>query len=202
MFLRRSATEKALTLQIEAPAHYRDSAYLFLARKEGEQMFIYLSATGRVRQISGASMDGSFFGSAFRYSDLRKALGMMSSAQPQRLADRHYDGGPVAQLLLKDGGGGGEDAEPVLSTLLVEPERCVPLNLRVEQDGTLLREFVGARADITADEDRWYLAKGSMQDREQGAETVVRLGELRGFGDIPSSLFHRSSFHHAVFTRK
>lgn len=201
MFLRQAAGERAMTLQIEAPSHYRDSAFLFVERDGTEQMYIYLSATGRVRQISGASMDGAFFGSAFRYSDLRKAVGLMGAAQPQRLPDQTYQDGPAATLRLATTETAG-GLPPPLSTLLVEPERCVPLYLRVERDATLLREFIGARSDLASDQGRWYLAKGQMIDHERSVSTEVQLGELRGFESIPGSLFSRSSFYQAVFNKK
>lgn len=202
LFLQQDAAEKALTLQIEGPSHYRGAAYLFLERDGNEQMFIYLPATGRVRQISGASTDGAFFGSAFRYSDIRRAMGVMSEALLNRAEDRRYDGGPVAALLLEAPAAVPTGGAPTISTLLVETERCVPLHLRVERQGTLLREFDGKRADLVEDKGRWHLAKGRMIDHERSAQTDVRLGELRGFEEIPRGLFHRSSFYRAVFTQK
>lgn len=200
LFLQRLPEESALTMQIESPSYYRGSAYLFIERAGKEQMFIYLPATGRVRQISGTSKDSAFFGSAFRYSDLRKAVGMMSEAAPERLADDLYDGGPVARLLLEQAAA-TVDGLPVRSTLQVETDRCVPLHLRVEREDTLLREFAGLRADITEDEGRWYLSKGTMIDHEQAIRTEVHLGQLRGFAEIPRSVFNRSSFYHAIFAK-
>jgi hypothetical protein len=203
LFVQQDPTEKALTLQIEAPSHYRGSAYLFLERDGKEQMFIYLPATGRVRQISGGSMDGAFFGSAFRYSDIRQAMGLMTETRLNRGADQRYDEGPVATLVLQPSeAAAAEGRPPPLSTLLVETEHCVPLHLRVERAGQLLREFAGKRADLIEDQGRWHLAKGQMVDHERGARTDVRLGELRGFESIPRAVFHRSSFYFAVFTKK
>lgn len=202
LFIQRQTDARALTLQIESPSHYRGSAYLYQARDGREDMFIYLPATGRVRQISGSSMDGAFFGSAFRYADLRRATGVLSGAVSRRGEDQTYDNGPVAVVTFDTAADTAEAALPTSGSLLVDPERCVPLYVRVEREQTLLREFIGKRADLVADEGRWYLAKGTMIDHERSVTTDIRLGELRGFETIPSSVFHRSSFHHAVFTKK
>ena len=80
LYMHGNDERRALTLQIDQPSHLDGSAFLFLERKQGEQMFVYLSAMNRVRQINGAAMDGQFFGSALRYSDIRQAFGMVGGS--------------------------------------------------------------------------------------------------------------------------
>ena len=200
LYMHGNDERRALTLQIDQPSHLDGSAFLFLERKQGEQMFVYLSAMNRVRQINGAAMDGQFFGSALRYSDIRQAFGMVGGSTMQMLPDAQYDGAPARAVRLKlppEEASADDD-----STLLIDAAHCVPLRLQVERKGTVLREFSGLRADLAEDEGRWYLRRGRMHDHERKAETEIVLGELRGFDDIPMIVFSRGEFHRARFGKK
>jgi hypothetical protein len=198
LYLHGDDTRRALTLQIDQPPHLDGSAFLFIERAQGEQMFVYLSAMNRVRQINGAAMDGRFFGSALRYSDIRQAFGLVGASTMQLLPDTQFDGAPARAMRLQP----LPDEAAEASTLLVDAAHCVPLQLKVDRDGAPLREFSGLRADIVEDEGRWYLRKGRMRDHERKAETEIVLGELRGFDDIPMNVFNRTEFHRARFGKK
>jgi hypothetical protein len=200
LYMHGTDERRAMTLQIDRPSHLNGSAFLFIEREQGEQMFVYLSAMNRVRQINGAAMDGQFFGSALRYSDIRQAFGLVGGSTMQMLPDMEYDGAAARAVRLKlppEEAGAQDD-----STLLLDPTHCVPLQLQVDRDGTRLREFSGLRADLVEDQGRWYLRKGRMRDHERKAETEIVLGDLRGFDDIPMIVFSRGEFHRARFGKK
>lgn len=203
LYVHRDDARRALTLQIETPSDLKGSAFLYIERDQGEQMFVFLSALNRVRQISGAAMEGQFFGSALRYSDVRQALGLLGSAERKVLADRTYEGGPVRAMELRSAPDPAVAAGPLTtSTLLVDAQHCVPLQLIVRAGDKVLRELSGRREDLAQDETRWYLRKATMRDHERKLTTHVSFGALRGFDEIPLIVFSRNEFHRARFTKR
>lgn len=200
LYVHRDDARRALNLQIDRPSHLDGSAFLFIEREHGEQMYVYLSAMNRVRQINGAAMDGSFFGSALRYSDIRQAFGLVGGSTMELLPDVDYDGAPAYALRLHTPPAQAATTDDTI--LLVDAAHCVPLRLQVWRKDELLREFSGLRADLAEDQGRWYLRKGRMRDHQRGVQTEIVLGELRGFGEIPNTVFSRTEFHRARFGRK
>lgn len=198
VYARTEDGELALNLQIDSPSDLRGAAFLFRQRSQGEEMHLFMPALNRVRRISGAAAESSLFGSALHYSDLRLLGSLSADTAAEDQGDAPFDGAPARKLLIRP----ADPASTTVTLALVDPQSCLPLRLEVSQDGKPVREFSSERAAIRQDEDRWYLAYGTMRDLTNGVTTTVRMKELRGFDKVPVSLFNPSLFHQAAFSKK
>lgn len=194
----RTGDGLALNMQIDAPQDLRGAAFLFRQRERSEEMYLFMPAVNRVKRISGAATETSFFGSALKYSDLKALNAMYVDTQVEERGDAPIESAPARQLLIKP-----TDPEAKTETLaFIDPKSCLPLRLDVSRAGKKVREFTTERAAIRQDEDRWYLAYGTMKDLEAGVTTRIQMKELRGFKEMPVSLWNPSLFHQAAYGKK
>lgn len=188
----------ALNMQVDAPQDLRGAAFLFRQRDKNEEMYLFMPALNRVKRISGASTETSLFGSALKYSDLKALNAMYVATQVEERGETQIENAPARQLLIKPA-----DPHSTTETLAaLDPESCLPLRLDVARAGRKIREFSTERAAIRQDEDRWYLAYGTMRDLESQVTTRIQMKELRGFKEMPASLWNPALFHQAAFGRK
>lgn len=188
----------ALNMQIDAPQDLRGAAFLFRQRERNEEMYLFMPSLNRVKRISGAATETSFFGSALKYSDLKALNAMYVATQVEERGEVQVENAPARQLLIKP-----VDPEATTETLAVlDPQSCLPLRLEVSHAGKKIREFTTERAAIRRDEDRWYLAYGTMKDLEALVITRIQMKELRGFKEMPVSLWNPSLFHQAAYGKK
>ena len=68
----------ALNMQIDAPQDLRGAAFLFRQRERNEEMYLFMPALNRVKRISGAAAETSFFGSALNNFGVEPFLAALS----------------------------------------------------------------------------------------------------------------------------
>ncbi|MFA5939057.1 MAG: outer membrane lipoprotein-sorting protein [Sinimarinibacterium sp.] len=188
----------ALNLQVDEPHDLRGAAFLFRQRDQNEEMYLFMPALNRVKRISGAATETSFFGSALKYSDLKALNAMYVDTEVEERGEIQVENAPARQVSIKP-----VDSESKTSTLAVlDVKSCLPLRLEITRAGRKVREFTTERAAIRQDEDRWYLAYGTMRDLETQVTTRIQMKELRGFDKMPVSLWNPSLFHQAAFGKK
>lgn len=179
-------------LTVEAPPDVRGSAFLFLERDGGSDMFSYLPELGRVRRLTGRAISGSLFGTDFSYEDLERILLVAQSAGIERLADAEIGGRPVFVIAAKLPPESGSAYERVVT--YVDRETCVALQTDLESKaGTPAKQVTAKFDEVKQVGTRWIPHLLAVEDKETGRHTTMTLRKVDLDVDLKESEFSEAS---------
>jgi len=169
-------------IEIEAPPSDSGSAYLWLERKTGEDMFVYLPELQRVRRIHPRTAAGALFGTDFSYDNVKQFQKIsQEGASAERLPDATLEGREVA--VVRSFPAGKEGSPPLYESIVyfVDRESCIPLKIEFYGAKATLRKI--ARVDpasITREGEGWVARSVSIRDlgNETESELIVEKIEL------------------------
>ena len=198
MYWQGEGDEARVTLQVSEPESLAGSAYLIQENgDEADDLFVYLPAVGKVRQIGGAARGEDLWGTTFSYEDFKLVQGLLVDGAARKLADATVADRPVHVLETALG-----SIDSTFSRVLayVDKESCTilkgeffdregkPLKL-LEGDLSLLFETADAK-----DRTVWVLLGYTMKDLRSGTRSLVELGDIHLMKESPAVLFESDGF--------
>ena len=182
-----------ITLQVMEPDNLAGTAYLILDKGGDEQLFIYLPALERVRQIAGAEISQKLWGSDLTIADVKQIQGLMLEGQVKRLADQSVGGRTVYMLeTTTDMAQSGYR----LVRSYIDQESCILVKAELYTDGEKPHKVLEADMSSLMKIDPWWVVLGyRMTDHRSGGHTDLQLSDIFIQERLPESLFTLEGFH-------
>lgn len=182
-------------MHIENPAPLRDAAYLLFETDDymRDGMFVFLPAMNRVRRVSGTLADGQLFGTDISYYDFKQFRTAMGDMDASDMQPGLFNGRRVYQLRFtpKD-----PQASPYeFVDAQIDAQSCLPLQLRIHEQGHL-KKILSIPVDaIRRDGERWYPAEFTIHDQLNNSSSTLRTTSYDSATPPAEKLFHPSTFY-------
>lgn len=183
-------------LRVSQPAYLHGAAYLVreVGDALGDEMFVYLPAVGRVRQITGSFANKPLLGTTFSYFDFKQIWNAFGDLIPVALAkSAEINGREAYRLHLHT----HPDTRISYSTiaLWVDQQTCVAVRADFMRDGEVLKRMTVPKGALVQVNGRWYPDRIRMIDLINNLESVMRIENVKSFDDPAASLFDPDSFY-------
>ena len=176
-----------LLLRVEEPADLRGTAFLWIQKAKGSEIFVYLPEMKKVRRVSTGQLRGKLLGSDFSYEEVAR-LFAESEGQVKRLPDSEKDGRPVFVLEATPPAGSGSAYTRVAS--LVDRETCVPLEIAFFEEGAAPRKLLSVDpARITKEGDVYVPRLVRMRDLAKQTESRLVTHAVEIDPELPDEMF-------------
>jgi len=183
-------------LRVVEPADSAGAAYLAITRPEGDEVYVFVPALGRVQRVKG-DQDGSMFGTDFTWSEVKQIQGLAEAERTRRLADAQVR--DRASFVLETAG----DLEPRGTSRIrsyVDQATCTLLRSEFFRgDDVEPHKVLDAELSTLVSIDPWWLILGySMENRRTGTTTRLEFSDVYLRETLPEELFDPTSFHRAT----
>jgi hypothetical protein len=179
-------------LQVVEPAEYAGAAYLAISKLEGDEVYVYLPALGRVQRVQG-ELDGSLFGTDFTYGDVRQVQALVESAKTKRLADEKVF--ERAAFVLDVASDVGTTGYTRIKSY-VDQATCTLLKAEFFLGGSEPKKVLEAQLSTLVEIEPWWLILGyTMENRRTRTTTDLNLSNVFLLERLPEELFDPTSFH-------
>lgn len=180
-------------VRFRAPQEVAGTAFLIREQKAGpSEQYIYLPGLRRTRRIVGREREGSFMGSDFSYSDLRRAD--IGDATHKRLADDKIgnDAVYVLESITK------KSAKTHYSKIetWVRKSDFLPLRTRFyDAKGKLAKTLYARR--VQRIDGTPVVMEARMESHETGHATLLVIDSIEKRTSLPDSLFTPTALEHS-----
>ncbi len=174
--------EDQMLVRFIAPADVRGTGLLM----DGDDMYLYMPALGRVRRIAGHAKQGSFMGSDFSYVDMEQ-FGTRGFAvdyqaifvETQSVGDRE-----AYQLQLEP----TSDSEYSKLAMWVDSERYLPLQIHYfDKQGEHFKTLT--TSEFALFDDRWTATNMLMENVQSGTKTEIIVEQVDFNAAFEASIF-------------
>jgi hypothetical protein len=174
------------------PPDVAGTAFLLLEQKDGgSDQYIYLPGLRRTRRIVGREREGSFMGSDFTYSDLRRADAAL--AAHKRLADEKV--GDTATVIVESIPKKEAKSPFTKIQTWVRTTDFVPLRTRFyDPKGQPLKTLYARR--IGKLEGKPVVMEALMKNDQTGSSTLLVIESIERQGNLPDSAFTPTALEH------
>lgn len=191
-YWKRTAEGLSRTLiEIEAPPSDKGSAYLWLERRTGEDMFVYLPELQRVRRIHPRTASGSLFGTDFSYEDVQHMQRISPErTSAERLPDATLEGREVS--VLRTVPASTDELPPRYQSIVyfVDRESCIPLKIELYGARDTLQKVAQADpATITREGEGWVARSVSIRDLENETESQIIVEKIELDAEVHDKVF-------------
>lgn len=189
----RGKDEQKGMLRLLAPADLAGASYLFLTRGGKETIYVYLPAVRKVRQVTGATVAQSLFGSGLSAFDLKFLFSGMHAGKFSRVGTGFSAGRPVEQWRYLPSSSDPNVLYDRLD-LSIDNVWCLPLKAdlyggvpwkTLELDPTSVRQVQG----------RWMPARATLTDLRERTTTLIQLRNERVDLPLAAELFRPNRFY-------
>ena len=182
-----------ITLQVMEPDNVAGTAYLILDKGEEEQLYIYLPALKRVRQIAGGEISQKLWGTDLTIADIKQIQGLLLEGQVQRLADQDVGGRTV--YVLETATDMAQSGYRLVRSY-IDQESCMLVKAEFFTDGEKPHKVLNADMSTLMEIDPWWVVLGyRMTDHRDGGHTDLLLSDIFIQERLPESLFTLEGFH-------
>src|SRR5262245_52739892 len=179
-------------LRVVEPADVAGASYLAIARPEGDEVYFYMPALGRVQRVT-SEQDGSMFGTDLSYAEVKQIQALADTAKTRRLADQKLSERPVFVLETTS------DAKTSSYSRIrsyVDQATCTLLKAEFFSGGNEPRKLLEAQLSTLVQVEPWWLILGyTMEDRRSGTSTELNLSDVFLRESPPEALFDPARFH-------
>jgi hypothetical protein len=179
-------------LRVVEPADSAGASYLAITRPEGDEVYVFVPALGRVQRVKG-DQDGSMFGTDFTWSEVKQVQGLTEIGRTRRLADAKVR--ERASFVLETAG----DTEPGGTSRIrsyVDQATCTLLRSEFFRGSDEPYKVLEAELSTLVSIDPWWLILGySMENRRTGTTTRLEFSDVYLRETLPEELFDPASFH-------
>jgi len=172
----------------DEPDDILGSRLLFLEKKTGNEIYLYMPALFKVRRITSDSISSSMYGMDFSYEDLQWMYNMLSTAISEQRADVVIDGESMYVFAVSPQEKKGSKYETILSYF--DKKTCVIRQVEFFEQGNKLRKVLSAEPKQIKMVDGLHIPhKYVMRDVKEESETVLTVISVVPDKPIPKSLF-------------
>ena len=165
-------------VRVTAPKDLEGASFLLLNNQPKNDVYLYLPAFGKVRQVTRDMVSGPVLGTDLSYEDFERLYGLSFKSTLNRIDDEEVD--QHKSYVLE--GTPPADAEMPYSRVLiyVDQETCVPLKTEVFSGGDTPSHVISAVADrISHDNHYWIPREITVKNVEQQRETRLVVEQLQ-----------------------
>jgi hypothetical protein len=180
-----------LLLRVEEPADLRGTAFLWIQKPKGSEIFVYLPEMKKVRRVSSKQLQGKLLGSDFSYEEVSRIYAD-GDGEAKRLPDAEKDGRPIFVVEATPGADSGSAYVRVAS--FVDRETCVPLEIAFFEAGAATPRKVLSvdPARVTKEGEVHVPRLVRMRDLVKGTESRLVTHAVEVDPALPDELFTRS----------
>jgi hypothetical protein len=193
LYATRDGELARVMLQIEAPSDLAGAAYLVRETKGGDEIYLYLPATRKVRRISGPSQDGKLWGTDLSFNDVKQLQNAYSGASPKLEAPVTLDGRPANVLTMTPRP--GETVRYNQVRAWVDQKTCVAVKVEFS-DAAGVRKTIAAKAAALKQSGKyWYLTEADLADVKDNTHTHLKTLDLTSPDKLADRLFNPQTFY-------
>jgi hypothetical protein len=181
------------TMRIDAPSDLAGATYLLREQGDSDEMYVYIPAMQRVRRITGASVDGSLWGTDLSYGDVKQIGNVFGGRQPTLDADETIGGRPVHVLSALPGS--SDSAKFTRVRAWVDQESCVTLRMDFFEGQTVRKRLSVDPKSLRRDGAYWYASQLQVSDLSQKTSTRLQMLEIHTDAPLAERLFSPATFY-------
>jgi len=189
----KDTRETRMTLHVVAPSDVAGWANLVVSRPDGEDVYLYLPALGRVDRLIGGDRTRKLLGTDFTYAEIQQLQGMLLGGTTARAAD--------AKTLERDAFVLDTKTDPeatgyVKVRSFVDQATCTLLKAELFAVPEAPRKVLEASiASLVEVEPYWLMLAYRLTDRAEGTVTRVQLSDVYLLERLDDALFEPASFY-------
>jgi outer membrane lipoprotein-sorting protein len=189
----KDTRETRMTLRVVAPADVAGWANLVVARPDGEDVYVYLPALGRVDRVAGGDPTRKLLGTDFTYAEIQQLQGMLLGGTTTRAADvKVFERDAFVLDTKTDPAATGY----VMVRSFVDQATCTLLRAELFASPAAPRKVLEAAiATLVEVEPYWLMLGYQLTDRAEGTVTRVKLSDVYLLERLDDALFEPASFH-------
>lgn len=182
-------------LRIGAPVDLAGAGYLLReGKKPGtDEMYVYVPALNKVRRITGASVDGSLWGTDLSYSDVKQIQNAFAGAATKLEGNAAIEASPVRVISFQPSAAEGTRYTTIRAW--VDQKTCVPLKVEFHEGATVRKRMTVAPRDLKQAGAYWYASDLLMSDVKGGTKTRVKVLGVTSDKDLADRYFNPSTFY-------
>lgn len=124
----------------DEPEDISGSRVLFLEKKSGNEIYLYMPALFKVRRITSGRISSSMYGMDFSYEDFQWLYNMLSTAVSEQRPDSVIDGQSMYVFAVIPAAGDGSRYETIISYF--DKKSCVIRKIEFYEEGDKLRKLL------------------------------------------------------------
>jgi outer membrane lipoprotein-sorting protein len=164
------------------------SRLLFLEKKSGNEIYLYMPALFKVRRISADKISSSMYGMDFSYEDFQFMYNMMATAVSEQRPDTVLNGEPMYVFTIAPDAGGKSKYETIYSYF--DKKHCVIQKVEFYEQGGQLRKVLDTEpGSIKSINGMLIPHKFQMRDIKKESETQLTVISVSVDPPIQDSLF-------------
>lgn len=172
----------------DEPDDIYGSRLLFLEKKSGNEIYLYMPALSKVRRISSNRISSSMYGMDFSYEDFQFMYNMMATAVSEQRPDTVINGEPVYVFAIVPSKREGSKYETIYSYF--DKKSCVVQKVEFFEPGGVLRKvLITEPGSIKAVDGILIPHKFLMQDIKEKSETELTVISVSVDPPIQDSFF-------------
>ena len=181
-----------VVLKVSEPPDLRDTALLFIEKKDGPDMFIYLPDLKKVKRITTVMLSGSLFGSDLTYEDFMQLQGIGLGGRHELLDEREIGDPSLRAIAHYPAPESGSSYQRVVSYW--DRESCMLVRSEMWEGGESPRKI------LTVDRSAIFVSgvtklpqELKMTDVRDGTSTYLSIDEIEVDIEIPRKRFSSSN---------
>jgi len=180
-------------VRIEAPPDLARAAYLVREGDKSDEMYVYVPALSKVRRITGASMDGSLWGTDLTYADVKQLQNAFDGGTVKIEPQQQVENRPVHVLYFTPRAEEQTRYNGIRS--YVDQQSCVPLKVEFVEGKEVRKRMTVAAKDLKQTGKHWYAQEAQMADLKDGTQTRIKIVGVTSDAKLASRYFNASTFY-------
>lgn len=180
-------------VRIEAPPDLARAAYLVREGDKADEMYVYVPSLNKVRRITGASVDGSLWGTDLSYNDIKQLQNAFAGGSIKAEGVQQIENRPVTVLYFTPRAQDQTRYSAVRS--YVDQQSCVPLKVEFIEGKDVRKRMTVAAKDIKQGGKHWYAQEAQMVDVKDNTQTWVKILGVTNDAQLANRFFNASTFY-------
>lgn len=197
IYARHGQGEFEASVMVTQPRKLAGAAYLLQSSTESYQIYMYAPSLGKVRRVSGDGLvKSSLLGSDLSWEDLQIIYSAFREGSMRLVGQGELQGRTVHNLELTPDPNSASAYSRI--HLAVDQQSCVPLEIKLMQQGDVLRKRFTAQANslVKVADKYWYAAKGQLEDALEGTHTRLEvLQQIEADERLSTRFFNSKTFY-------
>lgn len=195
LHLKRNANGmRSIMMKVEHPSDLSGARYLLLEGKSNDDVYMYLPAYRKVRQIRGSAVAGQLFGTNLNYQDIKQIYGSFNQLYAEEITDSTVDGRPTFRVRMT----ADDSTESNYGLVVTNIDRDTCLPLKVDLYDVSQRHI----KTVQLNPEKISRVDGRMVGHEYRVKNVgntevteLYLGDVYYDKKIDENVFHPEAFH-------
>lgn len=181
-------------MKVNAPPDLAGAAYLLREGEKSDEMYVFVPSLNKVRRITGASVDGSLWGTDLSYNDVKQIQNAFSGATTKVEAPENIEGLPMHVLSFAPPA--GTESRYSRIKAWVDQKTCVSVKVEFYEGKSLRKVLTAPPKSIKQGEgNHWYVSEALMSDVKEGTKTRLKVVGVATDKNLADRYFNPGTFH-------